>query len=95
MVESMRSMHIPDTIQGRPRGEGYGLSVRVVNDPVQRGSLLSEGTYGWSGAYGTHFIVDPKEKVVAILMTQTSTPGVNADFEGAVLQSIVESSETN
>ena len=52
-VEVMRSMHIPDTLPGRPRGEGYGLSVRVVNDPVQRGTLLSTGTFGWSGAYGT------------------------------------------
>jgi len=51
---------------------------------------LSSGTFGWSGAYGTHFFVDPKEKVVAVLMTQTSTPGVNVDFENAVMQSIVE-----
>jgi len=89
-VELMRSMHIPDTLPGRPRGEGYGLSVRVVNDAVQRGTLLSSGTFGWSGAYGTHFFVDPKENVVAVLMTQTSTPGLNADFENAVMQSIVE-----
>ena len=89
-VELMRSMHIPDTLPGRPRGEGYGLSVRVVNDAVQRGTLLSSGTFGWSGVYGTHFFVDPKENVVAVLMTQTSTPGLNADFENAVMQSIVE-----
>jgi CubicO group peptidase (beta-lactamase class C family) len=90
MVELMTSVHIPDTLPGRPRGEGYGLSVRVVSDAVQRGTLLSSGTFGWSGAYGTHFFVDPKEKVVAVLMTQTSTPGVNVDFENAVMQSIVE-----
>lgn len=92
-VELMRSVFIPDTLQGRPRGEGYGLSMRVVNDPVQRGTALSAGSFGWSGAYGTHFWVDPKEKLVAVLMTQTSTPGVNADFENAVMQSIVESVE--
>jgi CubicO group peptidase (beta-lactamase class C family) len=95
MVELMRSMHIPDTLPGRPRGEGYGLSVRVINDAAQRGTLLSSGTFGWSGAYGTHFFVDPKEKVVAVLMTQTSTPGVNADFETAVMQSIVEPVEVH
>jgi len=90
VVELMRSVHAPDTLPGRPRGEGYGLSVRVVNDAAQRGTLLSNGTFGWSGAYGTHFFVDPKEKVVAVLMTQTSTPGVNADFENAVMQSVVD-----
>jgi hypothetical protein len=81
--------------QGLMDIEGYGLSVRVVNDAVQRGTLLSSGTFGWSGAYGTHFFVDPKEKVVAVLMTQTSTTGLNADFENAVMQSIVEPVELN
>jgi CubicO group peptidase (beta-lactamase class C family) len=93
-VEMMRSIVIPDTLPGRLRGESYGLSVRVVNDPVQRGTAVSAGSFGWSGAYGTHFWVDPKEKVVAVLMTQTSTPGVNVDFENAVMQTIVEPVET-
>ena len=89
-VEMMRSVFIPDTLPGRARGEGYGLSVRVVSDPLQRGTALSAGSFGWSGAFGTHFWVDPQGKVVAVLMTQTSTPGLNVDFENAVMQSIVE-----
>ena len=93
-VEMMRSVFIPDTLPGRARGEGYGLSVRVVSDPLQRGTALSTGSFGWSGAYGTHFWVDPKEKVVAVLMTQTSTPGFTVDFENAVMQTIVEPSES-
>jgi CubicO group peptidase (beta-lactamase class C family) len=90
-VEIMRSVVIPDTLPGRARGESFGLSVRVVNDPIQRGTALSAGSFGWSGAYGTHFWVDPKEKIVAVLMTQTSTTGLNVDFENAVMQAIVES----
>ena len=93
-VEMMRSVFIPDTLPGRARGEGYGLSVRVVSDPLQRGTALSTGSFGWSGAYGTHFWVDPKERVVAVLMTQTSTPGFTVDFEDAVMQTIVEPSES-
>ncbi len=89
-VEMMRSVVIPDTLPGRPRGEAYGLSVRVLTDPIQRGTSLSTGSFGWSGAFGTHFWVDPKEKIVAVLMTQTATPGVNVDFENAVMQAIVE-----
>ena len=89
-VELMRSAFIPDTLQGRPRGESFGLSVRVVTDPVQRGTLLSTGSFGWSGAYGTHFWVDPKEKLVAVLMTQTANNEARADFETAVMQAIVE-----
>jgi CubicO group peptidase (beta-lactamase class C family) len=93
-VEMMRSVVIPDTLPGRAKGESYGLSMRVVNDPIQRGTALSAGSFGWSGAYGTHFWVDPKEKVVAILMTQTSTPGFTTDFENAVMQTIVDPAES-
>jgi CubicO group peptidase (beta-lactamase class C family) len=93
-LELMRSAFIPDTLQGRPRGESFGLSVRVVTDPIQRGTALSTASFGWSGAYGTHFWVDPKEKVVAILMTQTPNAEARADFEGAVMQAIVEPAES-
>jgi len=88
-VEMMTSVHAPDTLPGRPRGEGYGLSMRVVNDPVARGTFLSQGSYGWSGAYGTHFWVDPKEKIVGILMTQTPNTEIRGDFENAVMFALV------
>jgi CubicO group peptidase (beta-lactamase class C family) len=88
-VEMMGSVHAPDTLPGRPRGEGYGLSVRVVNDPVARSTFLSQGSFGWSGAYGTHFWIDPKEKVVAVLMTQTPNNEIRGDFENAVMYALV------
>jgi CubicO group peptidase (beta-lactamase class C family) len=93
-VEMMRSAFIPDTLPGRARGESFGLSVRVVTDPIQRLTALSAGSFGWSGAYGTHFWVDPKEKVVAIMMTQTANAEARADFETAVMQAIVEPVES-
>ncbi len=89
-VEMMSSIYIPDTLPGRSRGEGYGLSVRVIADPVAALTALSKGCFGWSGAFGTHFWVDPKEKVVAILMTQTGGFEVTGDFETAVMQAIVQ-----
>jgi CubicO group peptidase (beta-lactamase class C family) len=93
-VEMMRSVVIPDTLQGRTRGESFGLSVRVVTDPIQRGTALSTGSFGWSGAYNTHFWVDPKEKVVGVMMTQiandSSRGEARLDFENAVMQAIVE-----
>ena len=88
-VEVMTSVAAPDTLPGRPRGEGYGLSVRVVNDPIARSSFLSAGTFGWSGLFGTHFFVDPQERIVGILMTQTRDEQVRVDFENAVMHAIV------
>jgi len=92
LVELMGSVFAPDTLPGRPKGESYGLSVRVVNDPVARNSFLSEGSFGWSGAYGTHFWVDRKEKLIAIAMTQTSNQEFLRDFENMVMQAVVGSS---
>jgi len=89
-VELMRSVHIPDTLPGRSRGEGFGLSVRVISNAAQRNTFLSDGSFGWSGAFGTHFWVDPSKKIVGILMAQTSVQGLNADFENAVMQAVVE-----
>jgi len=89
-VEMLSAVHIPDTLPGRPNGEGYGLSVRVVTNHAARNTLLSDGTYGWSGAQGTHFFVDPKEQLVGILMVQTSNNEVRNEFEDLVAQSIVD-----
>jgi CubicO group peptidase (beta-lactamase class C family) len=89
-VDLMKAVHIPDTLPGRPVGEGYGLSVRVLNHAVAGNSRLSDGSFGWSGAYGTHFWVDPKEEIVAILMIQTPVRDMRPEFENAVMQAIVK-----
>jgi CubicO group peptidase (beta-lactamase class C family) len=89
-VEMMTAAHVPDTLPGRPAGEGYGLSVRVVTDHARRGTMLSDGSYGWSGAQGTHFFVDPKEKIVGVLMVQTSIGEMQRDFEDLVAQAVIE-----
>jgi CubicO group peptidase (beta-lactamase class C family) len=89
-VELMGSAFIPSTLPGRPAGEGYGLGVRVVTDDAARGTWLSEGSFGWSGVYGTHFWVDPKENLVGILLAQTSNRALLSDFENAVMQAVVD-----
>lgn len=91
-VELMASVFVPDTVPGRAPGRGFGLSVQVVSDPVVAGNRVSTGSFGWDGAYGTHFWVDPKEKILGILMIQTDNPNreLDRDFENAVMQSIVE-----
>jgi CubicO group peptidase (beta-lactamase class C family) len=89
-LELMGSAFIPSTLPGRPAGEGYGLGVRVVTDPPARTTWLSEGAFGWSGVYGTHFWVDPKENLVGILLAQTSSRTFLTDFENAVMQALVD-----
>ena len=94
-VEMMASVMAPDTLPGRPAGEAYGLSVRVVNNPAARNTAVSQGTFGWSGAYGTHFWIDPKEKVIGILMAQTPNREIRDDFENAVAFSVMNAAQTS
>ncbi len=91
-VDLMSSVFVPDTLPGRAPGRGFGLSVQVISDPIAAGYRVSKGSYGWDGAYGTHFWVDPKEKIVGLMMIQTDNPNrqLDRDFENAVMQSIVE-----
>ena len=89
-VAYMASVHASDKLEGRVPGEGFGLSVRVVRDAVASGSRVSDGSFGWSGAYGTHFWVDQKEDLIAVMMIQTPVREMRPEFENAVMQAIVK-----
>lgn len=53
-------------------GEGFGYGFAVVEDLSATNNLGSNGLFYWAGAFNTHFFVDPKEKLIAIFMTQTA-----------------------
>jgi len=95
-IDLMASDHLPDGVYrgaaggGNAGGEGYGLGVRVVNDPAKAGNLTSKGTFGWSGAAGTHFFVDREEGLVAVFMIQKFGESKTDEFETLVYQAIVD-----
>ncbi len=49
-----------------PGNERWGLGVRVISETAY--SSLPVGAYGWSGAYGTHFWVDPVNNTCTVFM---------------------------
>lgn len=91
-VDLMTAPHAPDTLPGSARGGDFGLSVQVMRDPIALGQRVSSGSFGWGGAYGTNFWIDPKEKLVGVLMIQMQggSAETRSDFQNAVMQSIVE-----
>lgn len=93
-VELLSSNHVGDMFPGqlgRPKGMGFGLTVEVVQDSAQAGTYRSKGSFGWDGAFGTHFWVDPQEDLVAVLMIQTSVGRIiHRDYETAVMQALIE-----
>ena len=66
-VELMTYNHTGNLFN-RP-GEGFGLGFAVVTDVADTKLPGSEGIFYWGGAYNTHFFIDPKEKMVSILMS--------------------------
>jgi CubicO group peptidase (beta-lactamase class C family) len=93
-VELLSSNHTGDLVNGqfgRPaHGMGFGLGVQIVLDPIAADLRVSPGTYGWAGAYGTNQNMDPKEKIVSIIMMQGASGPLQRDFENAVQQAIIE-----
>jgi CubicO group peptidase (beta-lactamase class C family) len=66
---------------------GFGFGVRVVTKADSVGRSL--GAYGWGGAYGTYWINDPGEDMVAILMIQqANNETIREDFATLVYQAI-------
>ncbi len=63
----------PDTI-GYNIGQVWGLSMRVINNPDPN-MVPPAGTFGWSGAYGTHFIVCPRCNLSAVYCTNLTNAG--------------------
>ena len=66
-VQTMTTVHTGDLRTNSP-GNGWGLGWYVVKDAMGELSLLSQGTYGHGGRYGTFCFVDPKRDMVGIFM---------------------------
>ena len=71
---------------------GLGFSVEVPQSSYRK--LGSVGRLGWGGLYNTLFWIDPKEQVIAVLMTQiypsTHQKELYDKFENLVYQAMVD-----
>ncbi len=83
----------PRAIAPTPRnGQGFGLGFMVRTQAGQNPRPGSPGEFYWVGAYGTYFWVDPKEKLIAILMMQTPNAQVShyrSLFRNLVYQALI------
>ncbi len=62
----------------RGPGWGHSLGAGVLLDPRAANTRLPAGTWGWGGIYGTQFWLDPANRVVGVVMTQTAVLGSGA-----------------
>lgn len=90
-VELMHANHTGDKFRGDMTA--FGLGFWVNEDPGFHGELGSEGAYGWGSAYYPQYLVDPKERMVAIFMTQLTPTGgltLNQTFKVLTYQALVK-----
>lgn len=57
------------------KGARWGLSMAVFEEPKAEDRGLEPGTFGWSGAFGTHFYVDWVNRMAVVLMVNRSNIG--------------------
>jgi CubicO group peptidase (beta-lactamase class C family) len=61
-------------------GARYGLGWEVIDEPVGTLTLLSIGSYGHGGAFGTHGWIDPKKDMLTVfLVGYTDDSGSQAE----------------
>ena len=66
----MTTIQTGDLTTGFTEGNGWGLGWCVIRKPQGVTSMLSPGTFGHGGAYGTQAWIDPAKKRIYILMVQ-------------------------
>ena len=92
-VNSIHSPKICDNFAGMDGYSHWGYAVRVRNKTEYGIQELTKGSYGWSGAYNTHFWVDPKLNLTGEFMSNMDNAGgagaITAfEFECNVMRSL-------
>lgn len=77
-VRVMTSPQTGDLETGFTPGNCWGLGWCIVREPQGMTSMLSPGTFGHGGAFGTQGWVDPKTETVYVLLIQRTKMG-NSD----------------
>ena len=76
----------------QPGVQRWGCGVRVITGE----NRLPIGAFGWSGTYGTHFWVDPENRITAVFLKNSRYDGgagakTAANFEQDVMDCLTES----
>ena len=69
-VDKMTSPKTGDLKTGFTPGNCWGLGWCIVREPQGTTAMLSRGTFGHGGAYGTQGWVDPETETIYVLMIQ-------------------------
>jgi CubicO group peptidase (beta-lactamase class C family) len=95
-IAQMTRTQTGDLKTGFTEGMSFGLGFAVVKEPSGVTAMLSRGTFGHGGAYGTQSWADPEKDLVLVLMIQhAKLPNADASdmrhtFQQAAVAAVVD-----
>jgi CubicO group peptidase (beta-lactamase class C family) len=93
-IAQMTSLQTGDLQTGFSPGHGWGLGFAVVREPQGPTQMVSAGTFGHGGAFGTQSWADPSREMIFILMVARQNFGnsdasdIRADFQKLAVEAI-------
>lgn len=88
IVDRMHTQGAEKLLEAWP-GQVWGLGVNIRIDPEKGNLFVPKDTYGWSGAYGTHFFVSPREKISVVFMTNRTDLGGSSSYVSSKLEEVL------
>jgi CubicO group peptidase (beta-lactamase class C family) len=88
-VKLMTTNQIGELKSTRGLGFGYGFE---THDKYGVSGMSSVGSWGWGGAYGTWYRVDPQERLTIVLMLQMipNDTDIRDKFDATLFQALVD-----
>ena len=87
-VELMHTEASKQHLEPEP-GFVWGLGMKIRQDPKKANVPATEGTYGWSGAFGTHFFISPKDNLEVVFMMNRSDIGGSGSYISTKVEELV------
>ncbi len=91
-VRQMTSVQSGDLQTGFGPGDGWGLGFCVVRQPQGATKMVSAGTFGHGGAFGTQSWDDPTREMIFILMVARQNfsggPDLRAEFQKLAVDAV-------
>ena len=75
-------------LEFRP-GMSWGLGMLIRTNPKVAGSALPVGSFGWSGAYGTHFFISPSDKISAVFCMNRENIGGSGSYIAKLIEDMI------
>ena len=93
-VQEMTRVQTGELTTGFTPGNGWGLGVCIVRQPQGATAMLSPGSYGHGGAFGTQGWIDPQRQLIFVLLIQRTEFGnsdaseLRGDFQRLAVEAV-------